>query len=404
MSSPIQDVFKTLHQQSETVEQALQGLVHLDDGGNQLAIAALRHASALRPAGEDGYRLHPKLREYLNDHLQLFTAYQSLAEIGSRISQVHSLWLEIDEVRHAGDTEAVHVIVGTIEAALFDIADSVEHNMLYLQALLSTRYGNVRSLEAKKSQNRYYQYQTNALAEDLNRLGKICNLVEGEANSRGMEDLAHFIRRNALGHMLHWQQAMSEMQSQLSREIYRMQEIQRAHKLLARMDMVLRQQPSWRGLELPVDSEIPDFLLAVALPSVTAHTDPLDTNGLIRQEMLKQVLALPPKPVAREPKEEKRYTRIVDQQLAQEPTEAALALERLTLQAQACQEPFSLVEWRQADAQALSMELHVWLVFAVMGLRSKKIRLKLVAHHAVAGARFHHAFKDAVVQSQRNME
>jgi hypothetical protein len=167
MSSPIKDVLKTLHHNADVVEQALHGVIESEGTNGNSSISALRQASALRAAGEDGYRLHPRLREYLHDHLQLFPAFQNLAEIGSRISQVNNLWMEVDDVRRSSDTETVNTIVDTIQTTAFDIADSVDRNMLFLQTLMSTRYGNVRSLEAKKSQNRFYQQQTNTLADDL---------------------------------------------------------------------------------------------------------------------------------------------------------------------------------------------------------------------------------------------
>ena len=86
MTSPIKEVLKTLHHHAEVVEHALHGVIGSTGTGANPSIAALRQVSALRAAGEDGYRLHPRLREYLHDHLQLFPAFQSLAEIGSRRS------------------------------------------------------------------------------------------------------------------------------------------------------------------------------------------------------------------------------------------------------------------------------------------------------------------------------
>ena len=307
MSSPIKDVLKTLHHNADVVEQALHGVIESEGTNSNPSIAALRQASALRAAGEDGYRLHPRLREYLHDHLQLFPAFQILAEIGSRISQVNNLWMEVDDIRRSADTETVNTIVDTIQTTVFDIADSVDRNMLFLQTLMSTRYGNVRSLEAKKSQNRFYQQQTNTLADDLTRLSRVCDKVEHEASTRGMEDLARFIRRNLLSRILVWQQSMSEMQTHLSKEIYRMREVERNHKLLARMDMLLRQQPGWRGFEADLRGDIPDLLMAASLPAIAAHVEPLDTDAQIFDEMQKLAAALPAKQIEPEPLEVKRY-------------------------------------------------------------------------------------------------
>jgi hypothetical protein len=358
----------------------------------------LRQASALRAAGEDGYRLHPRLREYLHDHLQLFPAFQNLAEIGSRISQVNNLWMEVDDVRRSSDTETVNTIVDTIQTTAFDIADSVDRNMLFLQTLMSTRYGNVRSLEAKKSQNRFYQQQTNTLADDLTRLSRVCDKVEREASTRGMEDLARFLRRNLLSRILVWQQSMSEMQTHLSKEIYRMREVERNHKLLARLDMLLRQQPSWKGFEADLRGDIPDFLLATSLPAIAANVEPLDTDAQMFEEMQKQVTSLPAKQIKPEPQEVKRYTRVIDPPYEQKLSDAAIAMERLVQAVQASESAMSLMEWRGTDDMAQSVEPHVWLVFAVMGLRGRNIPVSLVNNSARVGERFAHSFSDAIAQ------
>lgn len=396
MSSPIKDVLKTLHHNADVVEHALHGVIDAEGTGGNASIAALRQASALRAAGEDGYRLHPSLRQFLHDHLQLYPAFQSLAEIGSRISQVNSLWMEVDDVRRSADTETVHTIVSTIETTVFDIADSVDRNMLFLQTLMATRYGNVRSLEAKKSQNRFYQQQTNTLADDLTRLARVCDKVEREASVRKMEDLARFLRRNLLARILPWQQSMSEMQTHLRKEIFSIREVERNHKLLARMDMLLRQQPSWRGFEADLTGEVPTLLMAARLPAMVAHVEPLDTDKQMLQEMQKLAQALPARTVEAAPPEVKRYTRIIDPPFVPVQSDAAIALDRLVLALRAGTGRLSLLDWRLTDDKAQCVQPHVWLVFAVVGLRVRKIPVFLVHSDARAGERFSHVFRDAL--------
>lgn len=398
MSSPIKDVLKALNQHSDLVEHALAGVIDAQGQASNSAIAALRQASALRPAGEEGYRLHQKLREYLQDHLQLFPAFQSLAEIGSRISQVNALWLEVDLIRRNADSETIHALVDSIQTTVFDIADNMERNMLLLQTLMSTRYGNVRSLAAKKSQNRYYQQQTNALSDDLVRLARVCDKVEREASTRSMEDLARFMRRNLLARVMDWQQGLSEMQSHLRKEIFKMREVENNLKLLARMDMMLRQQPSWQGFEIDLEeATVPDFLLVTSLSPLVAHVEPLDSERDILNEMRDLAKALPLKGEPEKPaKEPKRYTRVIDEPREIVPTPAYLAMEKLTCDLRGAPERISLVSWRLNDPDAMTMSPDIWLVFAVMGLRGKKFRVDLVSDLPRDGEKFTHSFVDAM--------
>ena len=179
--------------------------------------------------------------------------------------------------------------------------------------LLSTRYGNVRTLEAKKSQNRFYQREANILAQDMSRMAAVFHKIESEATARGMPELAKFVRMNLQAHLQTWQHAMAEMQAQLSREIFRIREVESSHKHLARLDLLMRQQPSWLGFELDPSARIPDFLLAARLPDFAPQIEPQDTDHQFVEAMVKEVAALPPQPVEPQPKEFKRFKRVVDE-------------------------------------------------------------------------------------------
>jgi hypothetical protein len=401
MKSPIQDVFKTLNQHSSLVEDALGAVVNGEGSSANSAITALRQISALKPAGEQGYRLHQGLRNYLHDHLQMFPAFQSLAEIGSRISQVRSLWLEIDQSRRTKDVEVVNRLIDTIQTTVFDIADSMERNMLLLQTLMQTRYGNVQTLAAKQSQNRYYQQQTHALAEDLVRLARTVDKVEREASDIGMEEMSRFLRRNLLSRILHWQQGMSEMQTQIRREIFRIKEIERDLKLLARMDMLMRQQPSWRGFEIDLDGDIPEFLLVASMPAFNPQIEPLDNDRQMVEEMQRLIASMPPKEVAApDPTPPARYRRIVDAPRPPVLSPAARALKRLQDEAKKADDDISLSQWQLDDADARTMAANIWLMFAIMGLRTAGYAVDVVPGMPRAGERFTHSIRDGIVRSK----
>lgn len=401
MNSPIKEALHTLSRHADLVQSGLLDVVCSEADSSPAAIAALRQVSALRPAGEEGWRLHPRLREYLQDHLQLFPAFQSLAEIGSRMAQLDALWAEIIQVGRDADQEALGSLLMTLQSTVFDIVDSMERNMLLLQTLMSTRFGNVKTRQAKKSQNRYYQQQTATLASDLTRLAGVADRLERQASEWAMEALARFVRRNLLARITAWQQGLSEIQTLIRKEIFRLREIEQRYKLLSRMDLLLRQQPGWRGLEADLSGEIPDFLLAAKLPPWLAHVAPLDSGQAVRQEMQALARALPPKalPVA-DTQPPKRYTRIIDTPRAPATltaTPAAQALERLARDVQAAgRAGVRLARWRQGDAAAMAMAPHVWLVFAVMALRGRKMHVALLRSEPREGEHFAHNFDDAL--------
>ena len=212
-----------------------------------------------------------------------------------------------------------------------------------------------------------------------------------------MQELARFLRRNLLARLSAWQQGVSEMQTLIRKEIFSIREVEKQHKLLARTDMLLRQQPTWRGIEPDLSGEIPDFLLAAALAPLLAHVEPLDSDRAVRSELQALVRALPPKPVAPpEAQPPRRYVRIVDAPRVPVATPAAQALQRLARQVQATPGGVPLAAWRESDADARSMTPAVWLVFAVMALRGQRMRVELVRNAPAEGGHFAHTFGDAV--------
>lgn len=400
MTTPVKDALQALSRHADLIGQAMEGTIDANTGTP--AIAALRQVSAIRPAGEDGYRLHPHLREYLQDHLQLYPGFQSLSDIGTRISLMNTFWNEIDNVRRVADSEAIAELLDQLHNTVFDIIDSMERNMLLLQTLMSTRYGNVKTLEAKKSQNRFYQQQTTMLTADLSRLSRVADKIERDATVRGMEDLARFLRRNLQHRVMPWQQGMSEIETLISREIFRTREVERNHRQLVRMDMLLRQQPAWKGIEADLSGVIPDFLLATRLPKLRPQLEPLDTDRDMRLELEEMVRAMPALK-AETPTDAlpRRYTRQQPVQEPPKPRPESLALEKLVQHVRNSQESTNLLSWRLDDSDAMFMEPGVWLVFAIQGLRARHMQVSLVQGQPRPGERFVHVFVDAIAHCQQ---
>ncbi len=402
MSTPIKDVLQTLSRHAELVAEALSSVVAVGDGTSPAEILALRQAGALRPVGDEGYRLHPRLREYLQDHLQLFPAFQSLADIGAKITLLKSLWDEVEFLQ--GNRESVVSMIDEFQSTVLDIGNTMNRNMLQLQILMSTRYGNVRSLEAKKSQNRFYQKQTSALSGDVQRLAREAERVEHEASTRGRGDLARFVRRQLLTNMMSWQHGLSDMQTFLRSEIYRLRVLGHDLKLLARADMLLRQQPGWRGFEVDLSGAIPDFLLAACLPPLEAHNDPMESDRGMVYEMAFLARALPSRhgpPIPAEPP--KRYTRVVDPPVPRPITPAMKALGKLLRDVNAAEIGLSLIDWREGDVDAQTMSPSIWLVLALTALRAGQHEVQLVRNSPRDGETFAHSFRDARAFSKRRL-
>lgn len=395
MSNPVKDALVALNRHAELVSQALKGPLDPRDGVSGKAIMELRQASALRPTGDEGYRLHPRLREYFFDHLQHYPAYQSLSQIGGLINQMRSLWTELEEMRNIADMNGMLEVRERLQDVVYDIGDNMQRNLQQLQTLLSTRYGNVRSLEAKKSQNRWYQQQSATLISDLGKLSITANKLEQEARSFGMPELAQFVRRQLIAHLMDWQQGLSEMQTLLRKEIFQTRQVQTNHRQLARLDMLLRQQPGWSGVEMEMDGDLPDFLLAARLPPVAPHVEPEDVDADV-QRMIEDTAAALPAIRLQPPQPDPRHKRKKIDRQPPPMTPAMLAARRLTRDVLKSTEGVSLLQWRLADADAMTISPNVWLVFAALDLRQQDIKVTPLKMEPRAGEHWRHTFYDAV--------
>ncbi|SDC46080.1 hypothetical protein SAMN05444679_103127 [Variovorax sp. CF079] len=414
-SSPLKPVFAALSRHVEVVEVALRELVGVDqpEAHADPAVRSLREFQVLRPAGERGYRLHSRLREFANDVLQIHPAYQSLTGIGQLVEHIPMVWNELDDLRLAGDHRQADEAAAQIEQDAFDIADMVERNLRLLGLLLSTRFGNVASLAAKSSQNRYYQRQSEGMSNDLARLTRAVEKVEGEARERGMQAVAAMLRNTLQSQLPRWTQTLSQFQSQIRRELFSMREIERKNVLLARTAMLLRQNPAWRGPENPMlGEEIAPLLLSKpfigpSLPPVQFHMDPQDDDRAMIDLMRDEVRLLPALPAAApEPNENApRLKRMAPKQPHEEGLDmpAMVALARLARAAIARAglayraAPLSVLEWRASDDAARTMDANLWLSFTASALRTYKFRVVLVTEAPAPGERFRHSFCDALV-------
>jgi hypothetical protein len=255
-------------------------------------------------------------------------------------------------------------------------------------------------MAAKKAQNRFYQQQSSHLAADVVRLSKVTDTIEREASSRRLDEVALFLRKNLFGQIGVWQQGLSEIQTQIRQEIFRTREVERDEKHLARMDMLLRQNRGWQGVDLDLDGDLPDFLLATRMAPLVANIDVSDFDKEIQREMVAVASNLPEKPIAVDREPPKKFKRVVKEKIEPVLTPGLEALLKLIRAVKTSPVEVGLAQWRKTDSDAMTMEPHVWLGFSVMALRSEGFAVNLVLDTPRDGERFHHTFSDALAYSK----
>jgi hypothetical protein len=415
VSSYIRDALQALSRNAEHVEAVALGGTVQQDAIPKPAVAALRGASALRAAGEDSWRLHPRLREYLQDHLQVFPAYQSLTEIGYRLNALRALMQEAHHAVRERDHESLHGQLEEMSTQIFDIYEMTERNLRFLGKLMSIKYGAVRSLTAKTAQNRWYQRQAGVLADDLNRLGRLSVELEQEADARGWA-IARQLRRSIIDRMPQWQLRLSDIQSQLRQEIFRLYQVQQDLRNLARADAFLSQNPSWQGLEIDLPDRVPAALLKASMLAIAAYVDPQDDAADMRRDLAQLAQTVPLRKTHKTVEAPKRLRPVED--LNEEPPQPdpyLLLLRRFAAEVAASSESLSILGWAaRHPAGAIlrppaptAVRPSVWLMFAVCALDGRTHRIEgrplsfvveEVTNAPEPGCAFAHTFRDALVR------
>jgi hypothetical protein len=403
------------------VEQASREVVgDAFEGAADPAIRALRDAKVLRPAGERGYRLHSRLREFVLDLLQSHSKYQHLTGIGPMLVQISELWKTLQDLREAREFDDADDAAAQMEVFAEDINEAMDRNLRLLGMLLNTRFGDVRSLAAKDRQNSFYLRESKKLTNDLAQLQRTLDVIARDARERGLRQLAGVLSSAVLTHLPTWTQTVSQFHTQIRQDLFTLREIERKNVLLARAALLVRQNPGWKGLaDVALPEELPPALLSppvlgppVVLGQppvqiqVTFHMDPQDNDLGIRELYQDEVGALPP--LARGPAPVPEKSAPVALKAPMEPTqpESTPALRALARLAKAVTEHdlahgetaamgLSLMQWRRGDAGARQIPARLWLPFAVTALRSYKFEVRLVKHEPED--RFSYRFYDARV-------
>lgn len=407
-AGPIKDALQALSRHADVVEQAVMGGTIGQEGLPKGAVQALRQASALRAAGEEHWRLHPRLREYLQDHLQMFPQFQSLTDISSKLALLQHLLTDAQTAVSERDYESLEFQLASMETAVYDIADATDRNLTFLAGMVSTKYGNVRTFAAKMAQNRWYLRQSGILGDDLNRLGRIASHVEKEAEERGWP-VSRQIRRVLLSRTQVWQHGLSDIQTQIRQEIFRTRQIEADLRNLARADQFLAQHPAWKGIDRDFDAA-PAALLRAVLPKMRPHVEPTDGERSVREEMQAIVASLPPKRVHIQPEavQPLKVVRANDENdaEAQALSPASLALKALKEFIAEADNKVSVLEWRESSPSAMALPAGNWVFFATTALeagphrvsgRELEFEVEIVPNPPEPGRRFSRTFRDARV-------
>ena len=402
----VRKLLATLARHADIVAEAFDGSVSLGDKQHQKAVEALFEAGAIKPYDEGTYRLNPRLREFLADHLSSYHAHKDLRNLGSSMLQARAIW---EEMRHfASDTSSktMEQLYWALDEVTVDMAYSIEQTLHMLHVLIGNKYGNVEDLQSKLRQNSRYLKQIGTFLNSMSAISKFCKEVNDAAIARGLPEARMLVSRRLASQVLKWSGLIKDAQAVISNRLFDARLLERRQKLLSGVSLWLGRHKTTQGWDLdilPDQAHVPEMLRATCF-TLRVQPDVADADELINTDLLRVVDLLPrPKviPEAQPPSEAQRLIEDDDEdELTQEDApshvRAILALAQVMRGTSA---KVSLLQWKQERLDMRLLDDSAWLMYCYPRLRELGMEAEFVV--PVAGDIFgvNELFDDILVSS-----
>lgn len=380
----IERMLATLAKHGHIVAMAIEGPVSPGEVGSKKAFDELVEISALKPADEGIYRLNPRLRDFIADHLVSYGAYQNLTRISDVVDRCKAQWEGVLSHRESGAIAQAEQLEWAIEDTVAELSYAIERNITLLNAMVATQYGNVSSLSAKRSQNRFYAREVCISLDEMDLIDHLVDDMGADALARGMLEFKRKLHLHLGSRLLSWRSQLKDAQTSISKRLFRSKQMEQRLNNLSQMAMWLNQHKTKDGFEMVELGGNPPFSLFRPDPvKVRAQLDVRDMDPMVLDTMVRAVEKLPEKkdpfgqPTARQPQTLKvGAVSVVPEELMPEDAEIEHLVMRLRQTGGSC----SLLDWKHAREPVLSgITDEEWLLYASSQLVAQGIHVEMLA-------------------------
>ena len=391
MSEPSDNVKKllgVLSRHSDIVAEAFDGQVSMGDKAHQKGVEALFEVGAIKPYDEGAYRLNPRLREFLADHLSSYHALKDLRNLSSTMDQ---LYWALDEVT-------------------VDIAYSIEQNLHMLHVLIGNKYGNVESLQSKLRQNARYLRQIKTFLSSMSSITQFSQSVNEQAIARGLPEARMLVSRRLGSQVLKWSGLIKDAQSVISTRLFDARLMDRRQKLLSGVALWLGRHKTTAGWDIEVDPAHPlaASMLRPAAIAIRVQPDVADTDDLINADLLSRVLPLlPPPKLPKGPKKPSSPQALIEDEDEDEEEQIpshVRAIMALASELRGSEEKVSLLEWKRGRMDLSEVDDSAWLMYCYPRLASLGLNAQMVDSKPTQLFSVNELFDDVLVFSAEKVQ
>lgn len=380
----IERILSTLAKHGRILAMAMDSTIEVSDRTSKKSIDELVSISALKPYEEGVYRLNPRLRDYLADHLVTYNAYQNLTRISDLVSRCKAQWGGLLNFRENGAIADADQLEWAIEDTVAEISYAIERNITLLNAMVSSQYGNVATLTAKRSQNRFYAQEVSASLNEMDLIDHLVDDLAGEALAQGMLAFRRKLNTHLGAKLLSWRSQLKDAQSNISKRLFRAKQLEKQLNNLSRVALWLNQNKAKDGFDMiEIAQDTPSFMARpealTVRPQIDVHDlDPMTMDTVVRAcEKLPAKKALAgaddPKPKVRQPVATAQVE-VIPEEVMPEDAEIDLIVHALHTQGGST----SLLDWKRGKPDALSaISDEEWLLYASEQLATQGIAIAM---------------------------
>lgn len=365
----IQQVLDILARHGALVAEGLDGSVHLGSKARDKAIDALVSIHALTPYEEGAYRLNPRLREFISDHLVSYNAFQTLTRLSEPIYRTKTQWRNLKEMKENGVLSDAERLEWALDDTVTEIVYEIDRNLTLLNSLISTEYGNVESLDAKLKQNRFYAREVEESLKELRQLDAMVDEIDAESLIAGFMRVRQLVNGRLRSRLHHWITRLNDIQAVISKRLFLAQRMEKKLVNLGKAALWLSQNKTSSGFDIDVDANFPVELLRPEPVRVRWHTDVRDTDPVVWAPMVEAASRMPS---PQDTLPEKIAVEEVQLVLQSSPEPIAVVLdpvdEMIDLVADALysgqSHRVSLLDWKNSHPELAQVSEEEWMLFA----------------------------------------
>lgn len=417
MSEPSDNLKKllgVLSRHADIVAEAFDGQVSMGDKAHQKGVEALFEVGAIKPYDEGAYRLNPRLREFLADHLSSYHALKDLRNLSASMRQAMAIW---DEMRHFADntsSSTMDQLYWALDEVTVDIAYSIEQNLHMLHVLIGNKYGNVESLQSKLRQNARYLRQIKTFLSSMSSITQFSQSVNEQAIARGLPEARMLVSRRLGSQVLKWSGLIKDAQSVISTRLFDARLMDRRQKLLSGVALWLGRHKTTAGWDIEVDPAHPlaASMLRPAAIAIRVQPDVADTDDLINADLLSRVLPLlPPPKLPKRPKKPSIPQALIEDEDEDEDEDEeeqipshVRAIMALASELRGSEEKVSLLEWKRGRMDLSEVDDSAWLMYCYPRLASLGLNAQMVDSKPTQIFSVNELFDDVLVFSAEKVQ